>query len=604
MKVTVLQANEKHEIKAVSNENVYHALLRHSLPLESYCGGAGTCGKCKLRLKSGSTPLTEGEASLLTEEELRAGIRLACHLLPEDGMVVELLANGELSVVTTGLQRSIADCPLVKRKTITLPVPDLDDQRDLATRICEQTGLKTILPSCFPELAKLQPGSEATLTAAEDTVIQIVRGRRSDNYGIAFDIGTTTIAAYLVDLRTGKEKAVAAGANPQRRHGADILTRINYTHTTPGGVTELQRLLIDGLNTLIEDLTLQVGCVKEDITLVIAAANTVMLHTLMGVSALSIANAPFTPVFLEQIRLDARELGLHISPHGLIILLPGVSGYVGADIVADLLVCDIQDVPDWHALLIDIGTNGEIVLGNSLQAVACSTAAGPAFEGANIHHGRAGLPGAIASFSLKDKTRSYDVIGEGQPNGICGSGLIDVTAELLKHGFITNMGAFAPPTELELWQCQMMTTYRNQPAFVVVPGSGERTILLTQRDIREVQLAKAAIAAGIKILMQSAHITYPKINRVYLAGGFGSFIDIENACRLGLLPAELKEKVVKIGNGAGLGAKQVLANGAELERTQELVKKISYLELSARKEFQALFVDEMFFPEPGGNRNN
>ncbi len=604
MKVTVLQDNVTHEIKARPNENVYQALARHSLPLESYCGGGGICGKCKVRLKSGLVPYSEGEISLLTEEELTAGIHLACHLLPEEGMVVELLAAGELSVVTAGLQRSTAGSPLVKRITIPLPVPDLDDQRGLATRICEQTGLKTISPACLPELAELQPGSEATLTVAEDTVIQIVPGRRSHNYGIAFDIGTTTIAAYLLDLRTGEEKAVAAGANPQRQYGADILTRINYSHTTPGGTAELQRFLVQGLNALIEKLTLQAGCTKEDITLVVAAANTVMLHTLMGVSALSIANAPFTPVFLEQIRLNAHELGLHISPHGLLILLPGISGYVGADIVADLLVCDIHKDPDRHGLLIDIGTNGEIVLGNSLQTVACSTAAGPAFEGANIQHGKAGLPGAIASFSLTDKSRSYDVIGAGPPNGICGSGLIDITAQLLKHGFITNTGAFAPQTKLKPWQRQMMTTFRNQPAFVVVPGRGEEQILLSQRDIREVQLAKAAIAAGIKTLMQYADITYAKIDRLFLAGGFGSFIDVENACRLGLLPAELKAKVVKIGNGAGLGAKQVLADGAELKRAQKLLKNISYLELSAHTAFQSLFVDEMFFPEPGKNGNN
>ncbi len=236
--------------------------------------------------------------------------------------------------------------------------------------------------------------------------------------------------------------------------------------------------------------------------------------------------------------------------------MPGISGYVGADVVADLLICDIKNDLDWYYLLIDVGTNGEIVLGNASQAVACSTAAGPAFEGANIHHGKAGLPGAISSYSIVNKTRAYDVIGAGPPNGICGSGLIDIVAQLLKQGFINAAGAFVPNNELKQWQREMMTTYQAQPAFIVVPSGGGSEILLTQKDIREVQLAKAAMGAGIKALMQASNITYTQVDQVYLAGGFGSFIDIDNACTLGLIPSQLKQKVVKIGNGAGLGAKK------------------------------------------------
>jgi uncharacterized 2Fe-2S/4Fe-4S cluster protein (DUF4445 family) len=413
----------------------------------------------------------------------------------------------------------------------------------------------------------------------------------SGAWGVAVDIGTTTMVGYLLDLQTGQELAVTSMANPQRVYGADVISRIAYTQENPGGVEELQKILVQALNGIITNLC-DVGQIRKDnIKAMTIAGNTVILHTLLGVSAVSIANAPFEPIFSHGQTLAAKELGIEMAEEGSIFTLPCVSGYVGADIIGGLLVCDLEK-EDSYGLLIDIGTNGEIVLGNKRQMIACSTAAGPAFEGAKISSGMAGVRGAIASFSLRDGARVYETIGGAAPLGICGSGLMDIMAELLAHGFIDSTGAFAASDGLAPWQREMLTTVNGMPAFVVVPGTD---ITFTQRDVREVQLAKGAIRAGVFTLLKEGQIAPAQIGTVFLAGGFGNFVDVHSACVVGLIPEELEERVVRIGNGAGLGAKLCLLDKTEFDRGIELKKRIQYIELSTRADFQELFMDAMFF---------
>lgn len=279
----------------------------------------------------------------------------------------------------------------------------------------------------------------------------------------------------------------------------------------------------------------------------------------------------------------------NINEKGIVQLLPSVSGYIGADIVGDILVTDFED-DSWN-LLIDIGTNGEIVLGNSQELYSCSAAAGPAFEGAKITQGLAGVPGAISSFNKK----GWQTIADKPPRGICGSGLLDIIGELLDQGFIDKTGAFKKEEELSRRQQQRMTTFKEQRAFIVVSASeseGEK-IILTQKDIREFQLAKGAIAAGIQILVEEAGINYDLIDNVYLAGGFGNFIGAEAACKVGLIPAVLEDKILRIGNGAGLGAKAYLLDQKQRQTAVDFREVMEYIELSTMPEFQAYYMENM-----------
>ena len=510
MKILIRSAQTKQEVAFQPGETVFDAMLRSDLAPNSYCGGKGTCGKCKVRW------VQKGEEYL------------ACQLPAEEGMLIETVVEDDMQVLAQSMEKTFVLNPVVEG---------------------DRKGL-----------------------------------------GVAVDIGTTTMVGYLLDLTTGQELAVTSTANPQRAYGADVISRIAYTQANPDGVEKLREVLVKVLNSMIVDLCQKSRRFRGDVHAMTIAGNTVMLHTLLGVSAVSIANAPFQPVFSDQRTLHPQELGIEINDQGKIFTLPCVSGYVGADIIAGLLACDIEQ-QDSYGLLIDIGTNGEIVLGRRNKILACSTAAGPAFEGANISMGTAGVRGALSSFRLQEGERIYETIGGTTPLGICGSGLMDIMAELLKHGFVDPSGAFATPEGLADWKQEMLTTTSAMPAFMVTTTG----ISLTQRDVREVQLAKGALRAGVFTLLKEAGITADQVGRVYLAGGFGNFVDVHNACVIGLIPAELEERVIKIGNGAGLGAKLSLLDKDQLARATKLKQQIQYIELSTRSDFQELFMEAMFF---------
>jgi uncharacterized 2Fe-2S/4Fe-4S cluster protein (DUF4445 family) len=569
-------------------ETVYGALVREGAQLDSYCGGSGTCGKCRVRVLQGAPPVTPAEEAFLSPEDVNEGLRLACYLAAEDGMVLETLGVGPLEVVTGGAEREVAVNPLVRQVQVGAPESTIHHQRDIAARVGEAAGAKEVAPQCLPALAHLKAGEDYSVVVRGHTIIHVREGFRPV-YGIAVDIGTTTMAAYLMDLATGKEVAVESMANPQRSFGADVISRIAFSQSVPEGVPQLQKALVEGLNHLTERLCQKAQVPSTDIYLMTVVGNTVMLHTLLGVSALSIANAPFVPVFSEQLELEAKELGIDINPLGEVVLLPSVSGYVGADIIADMLVCGLES-QEGFSLLIDVGTNGEIVLGNKERFLACSAAAGPAFEGANLSCGMAGVPGAISAFRFVNGRREFEVIGGGEPKGICGSGLIDIVAELLRCGFLDDTGAFVGERALEDWQRPMLKSKSGMAAFAVTED-----ILLTQRDVRELQLAKGAVKAGILTLLKEAGITSGQVAAVYLAGGFGSHINVKNACTVGLFPKELEDRVVQMGNGAGAGAKMCLLDKSQLQRAAALKGKVEYIELSTRTDFQSIFMETMLF---------
>jgi uncharacterized 2Fe-2S/4Fe-4S cluster protein (DUF4445 family) len=499
-----------------------------------------------------------------------------------------------MEILTDGIEVELDFDPLITQKKLKITKPTLEDQRDYLTRIIDyNSGIKDINNNLLPKLAELSKKRELNAVLKNDIIIDLNEvGQNNKTYGIAVDIGTTTIAMYLIDLSEEKEIKIHSFENPQKKFGADVVSRINYTIENKNALIKMQKELIKSLNEGIAALIEGTKIKNENIYHLSIVGNTVMLHSLLGVSAENIAKAPYVPIFTEEIILDARDLEIDTNKNAVIQLLPSVSSYVGADVLGDLLVIDYSS-DDW-SLMIDIGTNGEIVLAKNNKIFACSAAAGPAFEGANIKHGSAGIPGAVSVYNKN----GYQTIAHKSAVGICGSGLVDIISYLLEEGYINKNGAFKDLEELSLEQKKNIVEYNGHKAFVVVPkeeSENKENIILTQKDIREFQLAKGAIAGGIQTLIKEAGISFREVKTVYLAGGFGSYINSDSARKLGLIPDLLSENIVKIGNGAGLGAKINLLDKKKINISNNIINNIEYIELSKRKDFQKYFMENMIF---------
>jgi uncharacterized 2Fe-2S/4Fe-4S cluster protein (DUF4445 family) len=389
----------------------------------------------------------------------------------------------------------------------------------------------------------------------------------SDIYGVAIDIGTTTVVFYFLNLVTGQVEKISSVLNPQRLYGADVITRINYCQEHETGLSELQGSVTGIINKELASFVRNKDLEQESIEKIVVAGNTTMLHLLLGEDPVSIALAPFKPKFTDKQVLRGAETGLKINPGGEIITLPCQTAYVGADIIAGLAVLK----PLYrNYLFLDIGTNGEMALVKDGKVFTCATAAGPAFEGANISFGMAAVTGAISHFTDQGE---FLVIGNGEPSGICGSGIVDIVAWMLRKGLIDKTGLLKKP-------------------FIIGPDSN---ILVNQQDIREIQLAKSAIYSGIKILMNITDSSFDDVEALFLAGGFGNYINIDSALEIGLLPAEMKGRIYTIGNSAGIGALQYLKSDEFDERLYKLLGNSEYIELSNYDEFITEFAINMNF---------
>ncbi len=431
--------------------------------------------------------------------------------------------------------------------------------KDIDVILPEETEMKVLSSQySLTKNVMLMPGKTAQLAPVP--------------YGVAVDIGTTTIVFYVVNLLFGTVVDVRTSVNPQSKYGADVISRINYSVENENGVKDLQSALITSLNSAIDEHCTEYKISKHDFVKISIVGNTTMLHNFMGINALSIAHAPFTPNFTDAKTVEAKKIGIKIHDKAEVVLSPSLSGYVGADIIAGLASLDTTKL-DKTYLFIDIGTNGEIVLVTTDKTLACATAAGPAFEGANISCGMSAVSGAISEYNISD----YKVIGNTEPKGICGSGLIDIVAVMLEKDILLSDGNITIN-------------------FVIYNAhNDQKPIVLNQQDIREVQLAKSAIAAGINRMLALAGITINELDHVLLAGGFGNYINIKNAIRIGLLPDVPFEKYIQIGNTAGSGAVLALKSEAYLKEMELLKEKMEYIELSNDPDFSMEFAMNMFF---------
>jgi len=621
IKITFLP--DEKNIKVNEGTTILEALEEVGININTPCGGKGVCGKCKVLIKEGITAATPIEEVILSKEEIKKGFREACQtklfkdtvieIPPEIRLDFKRVFSSNLKGDINRIKNNFSLETNLKKVFLDLKKPSLDDQRSDWERIKDELSSKKIenvsnLKVSLEILKKIpvlvrEANFKITVILHNNEIINVEKGDTTkSSYGIAFDVGTTTVAGYLVDLNTGEELSTVAKANPQIIYGDDVISRIGFAQKQKENLEILQRKIVNTLNEIIKENAQKAGVNTNNIYKITIAGNTCMHHLLLGLNPSYIAPSPYIPVIKENLNLKAKDIPkLILEPMANVYILPNISAFVGADIVAGILAIRMYE-NEKIFLFIDLGTNGEIVLGSKRKMWTCSTAAGPAFEGARISSGMRAAEGAIDKVKMDNKSITYRVIKDGKVRGICGSGLIDLIAELVKLGLIDKSGKLVDreecdPNLSEDIKKRIINGQKGNKFLLVKDRETEnrKSIYLTQRDIREVQLAKAAILAGIKILLKEVNISQKDIQKVLLAGAFGNFIDKKSAIRIGLIPYLPLEKIESVGNAAGRGAEITLLSEKTRGICEKISKDIKYIELSSRADFQEEFVEAMFF---------
>lgn len=566
MEYSVRFVDEKREVRVAAGTTLLQARIAAQLEADAPCGGRGTCGKCRCAFRgAGEAQWREAlmcQTPVTGDTEVRAADKA-----------------GELRVLTDARAIQGRWDPVVRAVRLTVPPCPRGESSADWTRLA---GALKAAGVCVSEPnPRLCASLGSLLTAHKGDVWAVVsRGRVLEIcagaprlYMAAFDLGTTSIAGYLIDV-SEKRVAVSDGErNPQARYGGDVISRADYA--LQNGVEALSLCARSAIDGMLGEMCRKAGVARQRVFAVSLVGNTAMHHLFLGIGPDSLVKAPYNPTLSQPLLLRASDWGIGANPEALLFMLPVIGGFVGADTVACLLS------GDWLrrerlTLMIDIGTNGELVLGNRHRRVACSTAAGPAFEGAKITCGMRGADGAIDHAWLEGDTLRWHVIGEGPAKGICGSGLVDLVAALLESGDISGSGRLATGERYDI---------------------GNTGVYLTQKDIREVQLAKAAMAAGLRLMACRMGMAIDDIEEVDIAGAFGNYINPDSACAIGLIPAELRQRIVPVGNAAGAGAKLALTDATAWAEAETLARTTEFLELATLPEFQDEFVEQLNFDD-------
>ena len=616
------------------NTPLLHAARVLGVDIDSVCGGRGLCGRCQIicaegsfskhQIDSDSSHLSPVCATEIKYGERKAPLandrRLSCHTLLLDDVVIDVPPESQVhrQIVRKDAEyRDIHLDPATRLYYVQVDEADMHVPKGDLQRVIEALEQEWQLPnlSCDNGLLRtLQPvlakGKRAITVAVYNNqqIIALWPGFRDKAYGVAVDVGSTTIAAHLCDLCSGEVLASASLMNPQIRFGEDLMSRVSYVMMHPEGAEEMTLVIREALNSLFAEVAEAIDGTVEDILEITLVANPIMHHILLGISPVELGGAPFALTTDGAVEVPAAELQLKINPGGRIYILPCIAGHVGAD-TAGMILSEEPQEQDQMTLLVDVGTNAEIVLGNRQRLLACSSPTGPAFEGAQISCGQRAATGAIERVRINPETLEprFKVIGsdlwsdeEGFNDaieshgvtGICGSGIIEVVAEMYLAGIVTVDGIV--DGELVNRTDRMVQNDRTWCYVLHSPVSDEAQILVTQNDIRQIQLAKAALYAGVKLLMD--HIGTDRVERIRLAGAFGSHINVQHAMVLGLIPDCVLDEVSSAGNAAGTGARIALLNRQSRDAIETLVKNIEKVETALEPKFQDYFVDAMAFP--------
>ncbi len=608
-------AGARRELAAPPGVSILKVAHAAGVEIEAICGGRGRCTSCRVKFVAGTVPPpTIADEVQLGDDLVREGYRLACQCQPTEAVTVALAppleeTSFQILGAAPGAARAtgVAIDAGVEKRLVTVALPreehhqtsDLEQLAAAAGVMPEDVG-PSVLPG-LPAALRADDG-QVTVTTFAGRVLAVERGdTTSMRFGLAVDVGTTTVVTTLAELGSGEQLASVSSLNPQSVFGGDLMSRIAFAQFNPANLRKLHTRIVGLLNQHIAEVCREAGVLPKWIYKAVVVGNTCMHHLLLGIDPSWVGLAPYAPVLRHAVTMPARELNLKLAPEAAVCLLPLVAGFVGADAVAVALATRLTERSELR-VAVDIGTNGEVLLGSRERVWACSAPAGPALEGAQIRHGMRGARGAIDRVTVDDDIRVH-TIGESDALGICGSGLIDLLAGLLDAGVIDWTGLIQverrdalPPALRD------RVEMRGEERVIVVLRPGEagapREIVLTQDDVRQVQLAKGAIASGVAMLLHVVGVAPDALTELMLAGGFGNYVSIASALRIGLVPPLPAEKIRYVGNAASLGAQLCLLSEAERARAGKIAAGIEHVSLAAHPDFEQIFVDCINFPRP------
>ena len=582
------------------DESLLACARRLGVGISSICGGKGTCHSCKVQVLSGTVSKpTSNEVEVFSSQELKEGWRLACQTYPTSDCRLTVPAESMTTpqrVQVEGLEITVRPEPPVRAYRLQLAAPSLSAPQADADRLLEVLNQQHQLHCSKVDIDVLRILSaqlrswnwECQAIVRNDEVIALAPWP-SRQLGLAIDLGTTKIAGYLVDLSDGRTLAAKGSMNPQISYGEDIISRINGVVQSPDEGVQLQKLAVEAINELSADLCAEVSTNTEGIVEAVVVGNTAMHHLFLGLPVRQLALSPFVPAVSRALDIKAGDLGLRIAPGAYVRLLPNIAGFVGADHVAMLLSTEA-----WQAegpmVAIDIGTNTEVSLIDSGKITTVSCASGPAFEGGHIKDGMRAATGAIERLRIAGDSIQYQTIDQAPPIGICGSGILDAMAQLYLAGIINEGGRMID-------KHPRVRTYKGQGEFMLVSKEerdGYPAITITQQDIRELQLAKAAIRTGIQVLLETNGCAEEEITQVIIAGAFGSYIDIASAVTIGMLPLLPLSCFQQVGNAAGMGAKLALISLSKRAEAQAIASQVKYIELASTPNFKQTFIQASY----------
>jgi uncharacterized 2Fe-2S/4Fe-4S cluster protein (DUF4445 family) len=574
--------------------------------IESACGGKGQCGKCKVQVWGKASSIETQDSDALGPNEAD-GYCLACQTRVKGAAAVWVPETSRLhkqDILTTGHEFNMDFAPDVKSFELEVPVPKLNavvaDRERVFAQLSRSAGVDPQFPwqtslavlRGLEEKLRSDSGRVSVVATSEGRIMDFSYGWGKDCLGLAVDLGTTTIVVYLIDLKTGRIMSTKADMNPQVSQGEDVISRISSCRDNSDQLDRLGSLARECINDLAQDACDEVGADIDRVFQCVVVGNTAMHHFFLGLNPGNLGRSPYTPVASGSLEVSAREVGLGVSPQARVNMLPVKAGFVGADTVAVALALNADQVTE-PTLMVDLGTNGEIILATPDDILCCSTAAGPAFEGGHIRCGMRAAPGAVDSVRVSDDdlAPTLSVIGEGPPLGICGSGLVSLVSELIRTGTIMRSGAFdrehiGPYIRKGTDGLEYILALADRSA-------ADRDLVLTHRDVSQLQLAKAAIHAGTSLMMAEMGVT--RLSRVLLAGAFGNYLDPVAACGINMFPGVDPQNVGGVGNAAGAGAIMALISQPERARARILAQRMRYLELAAHPDFKNAYVEGITF---------
>jgi uncharacterized 2Fe-2S/4Fe-4S cluster protein (DUF4445 family) len=594
------------EVRVPNGTPIFDAASWNGIAIDSTCGGHGTCKKCKVRVLEGDVPLSPVDPRAFSPDELRDGWRLACRAPARADLVIEvppLQTRPKAALV--GVGRHVILRPAVQKRHLVLEEPSLEDQRSDVDRVL--SALDDLEPRVeLPLVRKLgtvlrESNFDVTAVVVDDVLIDVEPGDTSTRrYAIAFDLGTTTVVATLLDLETGTPAAVRSMLNRQQPYGADVISRVSATMMDDTALGALEARAHETLQQLAAEVIEEAGIEPTEVYEITVVGNVTMMQLALGIDPEPLSMAPFIVAAHELPPALASDFGVAVHPRAPAEVFPSLGAYVGGDIVAGMLASGLTRDKRLR-LFIDVGTNSEIALGNQERVVATAAPAGPAFEAAQIRCGMRAAEGAIEGVKLRDDEITLEVIGDTEPVGLCGSGLVDCVAELVSAGLLDHSGRYVTDevaAEIAPSLAARLTKIGEERVFVMHWRGPDpaNAVYLSQRDVRELQFAKASIATGWQILLTELGVDASEIAQVLLAGSFGAYLSPSSAVRIGLVPKLALPRIVSAGNVASEGAKMAALSHRERAEASSIVHEVEYVELSGREDFNDLFVDQLAFP--------